>query len=352
LANPPKVSVVIAVRDGERWLLEAVDSVLVQTMSDLELIIVDDASTDRTPEIVANSARCDSRIRPINQLKSGLAAALNRGFAEARAPFLARLDADDIAKPQRIQRQFEYLDRHPGVALLGTWAETIDGQGRVIGYRKPAVKHDELVRILVNNNPLIHSSIMLRTELARKAGLYRRAFEAAEDYDLWLRIDEIGRVEVLPEFLVQYRWHRANVSQSNVVRQIFSVRLAKRSSQMRKSGSPDLASALTEPPDFYSVQSPTAFFAQDARLCRFLDLADPERAQEVNVAQVDISDLTDQLPQLSHVERKLGQLAIYNLLRRKHRPAHLRTFMLSVLLFRLHPGRAMSLIWRAVVLRS
>ena len=122
----PQVSVVLPVRNGARWLGEALQSVIAQTLAAWELIAIDDGSTDDTPGILADFAKRDGRIRVIRQEPLGLVAALNRGLAEVRAPLLARLDADDRALPERLDRQVRYLAGHPDVGLLGSWAHEID----------------------------------------------------------------------------------------------------------------------------------------------------------------------------------------------------------------------------------
>ena len=144
------------VRNGARWLGEAVESVVVQTMPDWELIAVDDGSTDDTPRILGDWERRDRRIRVIRQDALGLVAALNRGLADARAPLLARLDADDRARPQRLERQLRHLDAHPGIGLLGSWAQKIDERGTQRGQIKSATEPEQLSRALMQGNPFVH----------------------------------------------------------------------------------------------------------------------------------------------------------------------------------------------------
>ena len=123
-----RVSVVMPVRDGERFLVEAVESVLEQTERDLELIVVDDGSTDSTPRLLAGVS--DPRLRVLTQEPRGLAPALNVGCSEASAPVIARMDADDVALPDRLERQLAFLDAEPEVALLGGGIVLVDEQGR------------------------------------------------------------------------------------------------------------------------------------------------------------------------------------------------------------------------------
>ena len=118
----PQISVIMPVRDGARWLGEAIASLQDQTLSDFELIIIDDGSADGSPQIIDAYSRRDPRINPIRQQRLGLVPALNRGLAESRGQLIVRLDADDRAHPLRLQRQSLYLEGHPEVGLLGTWA--------------------------------------------------------------------------------------------------------------------------------------------------------------------------------------------------------------------------------------
>src|SRR5262249_50797127 len=154
----------------------------------------------------------DKRIRVIRQDRVGLAAALNKGFNEARSALIARLDADDCAVPNRLERQGGDLERHPQVGLLGCWAVEIDENWRQLRNLTPESDPDRLARIILRTNPFIHSSVMLRREVFDRVGPFRTAFLAAEDYDMWLRASEVTQVANLGEYLVQYRRHDANVS--------------------------------------------------------------------------------------------------------------------------------------------
>jgi glycosyltransferase involved in cell wall biosynthesis len=336
----PRVTVLMPVRNGARWLGEAVESVLAQTLSDLELVAVDDGSTDATPEILASYAARDSRIRLLHQRGEGLVAALNSGLAAARAPLVARLDSDDIALPHRLERQVLHLDTHRDIGLLGSWADRIDDSGRIAGRLEPAAGSTALRQVLIKSNPFIHSSVVFRSALARGLGGYRAVFEAAEDYDLWLRISEAAEIANLAEPLIRYRVHGTNVTSRKIIRQQFSVRLAKSASRLRRESGKDPADALGEPPDWWAPEVETTFYAEDALIYRFLDLADPAIAERAELCAVEPTAFAARLNRLTHGERRLGQLAILNLLRRADRGPHLSTAALAGLLFRLHPARA------------
>ena len=256
MSELPQVSVVMAVRDGERWLSEAIDSVLAQTFEDLEFVVIDDGSVDSTPQLLAKYVARDPRIRIVRQEPRGLVPALNRGLAEARASFTARLDADDVAASNRLELQVSYLKNHPDVALVGSWAEKIDARGHGNGQARPATGHNELVRVLAKSNPFLHSSVMFRTSVVRDLGGYRPVFEEAEDYDLWLRISERAKIANIPEPLVRRRPHYGDFSQKKIIRGMFSVRLAKKAAQHRRSIGVDTLSAVNSAPDWWSPRCP------------------------------------------------------------------------------------------------
>jgi GT2 family glycosyltransferase len=342
----PRVTVLMPVRDGQRWLGEAVGSVLAQTLGDLELLVVDDGSVDATAGMLARYAAQDRRV--LTQAREGLVAALNRGLAAASAPLVARLDADDVALPQRLERQVRYLDGHPEIALLGSWADGIDGSGRVTDRLRPPPQPERVADVLAHINPFIHSSVIFRAALARDLAGYRAAFEAAEDDDLWLRIAEVGSVAILPESLIRYRTHKTSVTSRNAVRQAFSARLARHASLIRRREGRDPALALDGPPDWWAAAADSMFYAEDARVFRFLELADAATAATADLRRIDLAGFAGLVSQLNHRERELAQLAIVNLLRSARRPQQLPLASLLHLLIRLHPIRALHLAWSAV----
>ncbi len=341
----PLVSVVLPVRNGERWLAEAVDSVAGQTLRDWEMIAIDDGSEDRTAAILAGRAARDGRIRPIRQDAQGLVAALNRGLAEAKAPYIARLDADDRALPDRFQCQAAHLDRHPEIGLLGSWAQEIDGDGRQRGVLRPPADPGELDRLLMRANPFVHSSVMLRAELVRRLGGFRAAFQAAEDYDLWLRIAENAKTANLPQILVEYRVHGDNVTARNAVRQAFSARLARHSARLRRETGRDPAAALSAAPDWRGADAASSFHAEDAALYRLLDLADPDIAAGAG-GNADFTLLVSRFDDLTHGERALAARAMLNHMRNGDRAAARRTRSLFLHLLRRKPGMMKRGLWR------
>lgn len=206
----PAVSVLMGVRDGAPWVAEAVDSVLAQTASDLELIVVDDGSSDATGELLARVR--DPRLRIERQAPAGLTRALNRALDLARAPLLARLDADDVALPERLARQQAFLAAHPEVGLLGTAAREVDVAGRPVGLVSPPADDGALRRALIRRNPFVHSSVVVRRAALDRVGAYDESLPVAQDYDLWMRLSRVTRVANLTEPLVVRRLVPGRVS--------------------------------------------------------------------------------------------------------------------------------------------
>ena len=199
----PAVSVLMGVWNGAPRVREAIESVLGQTLGDLELVVVDDGSTDATASILGSFG--DPRVRVTRQRRGGLTSALRSALGLARAPLVARLDADDVALPERLERQRDFLERHPEVGLLGTAAREVDGIGREVGVVRPPTEDAALRGALIRHNPFVHSSVMMRRSALEQAGGYDPSFPVAQDYDLWMRMSRVTRMANLPEALVVRR---------------------------------------------------------------------------------------------------------------------------------------------------
>lgn len=200
----PRVTVLLPVYNGERHLGEAIESILGQTFTDFELLVVDDGSTDRSTEILATVG--DARVRVVRNARNlGLTKSLNLGLALARGSLIARQDADDVSEPERLARQVDYLDAHPDVALVGSWYRKIGEDGAVLGDRSLPVEPAQLAWALLFYCPIVHSAAVFRREAIAAMGGYDERFAYAQDYDLWSRLARRHRLANQPELLVRYR---------------------------------------------------------------------------------------------------------------------------------------------------
>ena len=202
----PLVSVVMAVFNGEPHLSSAIESILHQTFTDFELLVIDDGSTDATPSVLGAYAMRDRRVRVLrNEANRGRSFSARRGVQESAGSLIARLDADDWAYPERLQQQVAYLQAHPDVAVLGSWAIDVNEQGVEQSTRRVPTQ-PTLVRRLIWTNPIINSSVMFRKDAIVDLGSYDASLEYLEDYQLWFRCAEAGLVLAnLPEPLIRYR---------------------------------------------------------------------------------------------------------------------------------------------------
>jgi glycosyltransferase involved in cell wall biosynthesis len=217
----PTVSVLMPVYNAEPYLAQALESVLAQTFTDFEFLIVDDGSTDRSRETLARHARRDPRIQLISRPNTGYTVALNELLALARGDLVARMDADDVALPHRFARQVAYLREHADVVCVGTAVQFIDESGQPLREGHPGMDHDAIQqRALAGDCVLNHPSVMMRRSAVLAVGGYRPEFEPAEDLDLWLRLGEKGRLVNLPEILMQYRQHPRSFSEQYQPRQL------------------------------------------------------------------------------------------------------------------------------------
>ncbi len=201
----------MAAHNAEAFIEPALDSVLGQTMDDIEVIVVDDASTDSTAARIGGVV--DARIVLVSLTSNvGAAAARNVALDRARGVFAAIMDADDVSWPQRLKVQTEFLLTHPEIGLVGSQIRVIDHRGRIVGRRRYPVEHAQIVQALPRWNPIAHSTVMIRTESLRQAGGYDEAVRAAHDYDLWSRLARDGaRFANLPFALVDYRIHTTSI---------------------------------------------------------------------------------------------------------------------------------------------
>jgi hypothetical protein len=233
----PLVSVVLPVRNGERYVDTAIKSILSQTYEDIELLVLDDGSTDRTSAILAALTTEDPRLHVIRNGARGLVYTLNYGVAVARGDYVARMDADDIALPQRIEAQVAALDEDPRLGLVGAAVRVIaEDDPRPLYTVHYPTTDKELRTALPFGSPFAHPVVMMRKSAYARAGGYRPQFAHAEDYDLWLRMAEVARLRNLAEPLLHYRTHAKQVSLVHAQQQVISVVGAQVASRLRQAG--------------------------------------------------------------------------------------------------------------------
>jgi glycosyltransferase involved in cell wall biosynthesis len=204
--RPPAVAVLCAVHNGEDFLDEMVESIRAQTLDDLELIIVDDASTDSTPDVLARFAAKDPRIRVIcNDRQLGRAAARNVALAAVRAPLMVVHDADDLSRPERLEKQKAYMDGHADVAVLAAPLTMVDEGGSFVANKPIADTAEEIRRQMRQRNCFSHCAGMFRTAAVREIGGYREGFTYVEDFDMLSRLVERNEIGVLHEPFYLYR---------------------------------------------------------------------------------------------------------------------------------------------------
>jgi glycosyltransferase involved in cell wall biosynthesis len=230
----------MAVRDGAKHLRAALGSVSAQKLDNFELIVVDDGSTDETPSILGEFAREDGRTRVLREPRAGIANARNVACRAARGRYLAILDADDLALPERLELQVAFLDSHPGVAVVGGAGIFIDEAGRELCTIPYPQTEDEVTAALYSGrSPLINSAATMRKAAFEAIGGYRRAMEVAQDYDLWLRIVAAGGITNLAQPVVRYRIHSGHRSTRRVEKTARATSAALAAARIRASGRPD-----------------------------------------------------------------------------------------------------------------
>ena len=198
--------------NGQRFLPAAIDSILAQSFVDFELIIVDDGSTDESVEMARAYAARDRRITFVAGTHGGIAVATNRALAAARGVYFAPMDQDDVATPERLAREADYLDAHPDTLAVGGAAEIIDAKGSVLRLKRPPTAPSAVAAALHRSCAIIHPGSMMRTEAARSVGGYRSILPFAQDYDLWLRLMEKGDMANLSEVVLLKREHARQVT--------------------------------------------------------------------------------------------------------------------------------------------
>lgn len=212
-ADAPRVSVITTVHNGERFLAAAIESILAQSFTDFEYLLVDDASTDGSGAIIASYAAADPRVIPLHKpLSINHSHAINAALPRARGEFVAILDADDLAHPERLAQQVRFLDANPDVGVVGAQVEQIDGEGRVRHVMAFPTSWTLARWVILFGTPVLHSAALVRRALLAEIGGYSVQWKYANDYSLWATLIDRTRITNLPETLVSYRRHAQQTS--------------------------------------------------------------------------------------------------------------------------------------------
>jgi glycosyltransferase involved in cell wall biosynthesis len=236
-AKKPLVSILMAVYNGEKYLREAIESMLNQTYMNFEFLIINDGSTDATEEIILSYN--DERIRYIrNEQNLKLIASLNKGLDLAKGKYIARMDADDISLPRRLEKQVEFMERNSDIGVLGSWVQTLGlEKDREIHFKSG---NNQIRFELFIHNYLHHPTVMLRNDILEKYNIKYEQYLHAEDYAFWIKLSNYTKIDILPEILLIYRLHGNNISEIQVEFQ------KKQTSEIRRIQLSDLGMYLSD----------------------------------------------------------------------------------------------------------
>ena len=213
--SKPAISVVVPVYNAGKYLATAIGSIIEQTFDDWEMVCVNDGSTDGSGEILDWFSSRDPRIRVEHQSNSGVVAAANRGHELAQAEFVCRMDADDIAMPNRLAGQLAYMRSHPDCAAVSGAILEIDSNSEPLGVQRLPLDHESIVQRLLNRRTgLFQPASMMRAEAFKKIGGFRAKYQWIEDHDLWLRMRQVGQLENTEDIVLCYRLHESSCTWS------------------------------------------------------------------------------------------------------------------------------------------
>jgi len=231
-----KASVILPVYNAEQYLDLAIDSVLEQSFGDFELLILNDGSTDSSEEIIDYFVGKDERCKKLSWPNQGLISTLNRGLREAKGEIIFRMDADDICKPSRFEKQWNYLQENPECVAIGSQVLLIDSDGLAIK-EFPCIENHEKIdaeNLKGTGSIITHPTVAMRKSSVELVGGYCDKYEHAEDLDLFLKLAEVGRLANLPEVLLEYRQHASSIGYSKRAEQLASARLAAVDAKQRR----------------------------------------------------------------------------------------------------------------------
>lgn len=220
MGDSPTISVLMPAFNAEKYIRTAVESILNQTFSDFEFLIIDDGSVDSTWEIIKVYAQKDSRIKLLrNQSNLGICETLNRGLRFAKGKYLARMDADDWSFPERLELQIAFMEANPKVVICGGNIKVCDENLKLLNKREYPQRDNQIRASIFRLNPFAHPTVMFRTEAVKKAGGYNPKLADVEDYDLYFRLGKFGQFANLSQTLLKLRTHPSSISSRTISRQ-------------------------------------------------------------------------------------------------------------------------------------
>lgn len=200
MALHPPVSVIMTVYNAEKYVKQAIDSILNQSLNDFEFVIVDDGSDDRTP-IILDEAEKDQRVKIITKQRIGRGPALNIAWSNSAGLYIANIDADDLAEPNRLKTQLKFLQENPEIGLLGSACSVINEDGFNQKVIHQPLRNTQLQRALINSNPFVHSAVMMPRHVLEELGGYNEKIPVTIDYELWVRIAKSYKIANLDDIL-------------------------------------------------------------------------------------------------------------------------------------------------------
>lgn len=209
----PRVSVLVPVYNASRYVSACLHSILEQTWTDFELLVMNDGSTDDSQDVIVRAAGNDPRVKIFASANQGLARTLNEMLGMAKGEFIARLDADDESLAERLEKQVRFMDSNPDCVVVGGGVINVDEDGDPLSVELYPARHEDIERrMLAGRGGIIHPSVMIRREPMQRCGGYSTEYPVVEDQDLWLRLALLGRLANLSEPLIRYRVHAGNMS--------------------------------------------------------------------------------------------------------------------------------------------
>ena len=260
IASKPKVSVLLAVYNCEKFIDQALKSIYDQTYQDFEVVIVDDGSTDKTSEILRDMKDSRTFIHT-NSENKGLTASLNIGFNFCVGEYIARMDADDISLPQRFEKQVRHLDENPTCAAVGSWCIRIDSNNKIISNWRHPTEFEDIKERLLEENSIFHGTAMVRRQSLMEIGGYDEKYRYSQDYDLWMRLSETAKIQNLGEFLYLLRSSPESVSSTKKEQQdMYAERVCQEALQRTGTSKPTMTSitSLSENVDEKHFRDPAS----------------------------------------------------------------------------------------------